>query len=127
MSILGYGRPDYRISQSASFPEGAQESSLCTEEGTFEWVIPCLDYLKELGITAIELMPVAQFPGSRNWGYDGVHPFAPQNSYGGVAGFKRLVNECHKKGIAVVLDVVYNHLGPEGNYLNSFGYYFQDK
>jgi len=98
-----------------------------TEEGTFESVIPCLDYLKGLGITAMELMPVAQFPGSRNWGYDGVHPFAPQNSYGGVAGLKRLVNECHKKGIAVVLDVVYNHLGPEGNYLSSFGYYFTDK
>jgi len=98
-----------------------------TEEGTFESVIPCLDYLKGLGITAIELMPVAQFPGTRNWGYDGVHPFAPQNSYGGVHGLKQLVNECHKKGIAVILDVVYNHLGPEGNYLNSFGYYFTDK
>ena len=72
-----------------------------TEEGTFESVIPCLDYLKELGITAVELMPVAQFPGTRNWGYDGVHPFAPQNSYGGVRGLKRLVNECHEKGIAV--------------------------
>jgi len=98
-----------------------------TVDGTFESVIPHLDYLKDLGITAIELMPVAQFPGKRNWGYDGVYPFAPQNSYGGTGGLKRLVNECHKKGMAVILDVVYNHLGPEGNYLHDFGYYFTDK
>ncbi|MEP9411974.1 MAG: malto-oligosyltrehalose trehalohydrolase [Candidatus Brocadia sp.] len=98
-----------------------------TEEGTFQSIIPYLDYLQELGITAIELMPVAQFPGNRNWGYDGAYPFAPQNSYGGPDGLKTLINACHKKGFAVILDVVYNHLGPEGNYLNCFGHYFTDR
>lgn len=95
-----------------------------TRAGTFEGVIPLLDYLKELGITALELMPVAQFPGSRNWGYDGVFPFAPQNSYGGSDGLKRLIDTCHRKGLAVILDLVCNHLGPEGNYLGEFGHYF---
>jgi maltooligosyltrehalose trehalohydrolase len=99
---------------------------LFTPEGTFEAVIPFLDELKDLGITAIELMPVAQFPGDRNWGYDGVYPFAVQDSYGGPQGLKSLVNACHRKGLAVILDVVYNHLGPEGNYLGEFGYYFAD-
>ncbi|MCC6545150.1 MAG: malto-oligosyltrehalose trehalohydrolase [Nitrospirae bacterium] len=98
-----------------------------TEEGTFESVISHLDYLKDLGITAIELMPVAQFPGGRNWGYDGVYLFATHNSYGGPDGLKGLVNECHRKGLAIILDVVYNHLGPEGNYLHDYGYYFTDK
>jgi len=98
-----------------------------TAAGTFEAVIPLLDYLLELGITAVELMPVAQFPGERNWGYDGVYPFAPQNSYGGPWGLRELVNECHRRGLAVVLDVVYNHLGPEGNYLHGFGPYFTDR
>ncbi|NQW22669.1 MAG: malto-oligosyltrehalose trehalohydrolase [SAR202 cluster bacterium] len=98
-----------------------------THEGTFDAVIPHLDELAELGITAIELMPVAQFPGERNWGYDGVNLFAAQNSYGGPEGLKRLVNACHNRGIAVVLDVVYNHLGPEGNYLPEFGPYFTDR
>lgn len=98
-----------------------------TQAGTFEAVIPLLDYLKqEVGITAIELMPVAQFPGRRNWGYDGVYPYAPQSSYGGPQGLKRLVDACHAKGLAVILDVVYNHLGPEGNYLGEFGPYFTD-
>jgi maltooligosyltrehalose trehalohydrolase len=86
-----------------------------------------LQNLKNLGITAIELMPVAQFPGSRNWGYDGTYPFAVQNSYGGPDGLKHLVNGCHQVGLAVVLDVVYNHLGPEGNYLADFGPYFTDR
>ncbi len=95
-----------------------------TPEGTFEAIIPHLPDLKDLGITVIELMPVAQFPGSRNWGYDGTYPFAVQNSYGGPEGLKRLVNSCHQAGLAVVLDVVYNHLGPEGNYLADFGPYF---
>ena len=98
-----------------------------TPEGTFEAVIPHLQDLKNLGITAIELMPVAQFPGSRNWGYDGTYPFAVQNSYGGPDGLKHLVNGCHQIGLAVVLDVVYNHLGPEGNYLADFGPYFTDR
>ena len=98
-----------------------------TREGTFDAAIEELPYLKNLGITAIELMPVAQFPGSRNWGYDGVYPFAVQNSYGGVAGMKRFVNAAHALGLAVVLDVVYNHLGPEGNYLGQYGPYFTDR
>ena len=98
-----------------------------TQEGTFEAVIPHLDALCELGITAVELMPVAQFPGDRNWGYDGAFPFAVQNSYGGPAGLQALVDACHARGLAVVLDVVYNHLGPEGNYLAEFGPYFTDR
>ncbi|OGU12122.1 MAG: malto-oligosyltrehalose trehalohydrolase [Geobacteraceae bacterium GWC2_58_44] len=98
-----------------------------TREGTFEAVISVLDYLVDLGITALEFMPVSQFPGERNWGYDGVNHFAPQNSYGGPDGLKQLINACHRKGLAVILDVVYNHLGPEGNYLGEFGHYFTDK
>ena len=98
-----------------------------TRDGTFDAIVPCLSELKELGITAVELMPVAQFPGSRNWGYDGVLPFAVQNSYGGPQGLKRLVNACHEIGLAVILDVVYNHLGPEGNYLADFGPYFTNR
>jgi maltooligosyltrehalose trehalohydrolase len=97
------------------------------EAGTFEGIIPRLSYLKDLGVTAIELMPVAQFPGGRNWGYDGVFPYAVQNSYGGPHALKRLVNAAHAAGLAVVLDVVYNHLGPEGNYLRDFGPYFTDR
>jgi maltooligosyltrehalose trehalohydrolase len=95
--------------------------------GDFEGIIPFLDYFQDLGITAIELMPVAQFPGSRNWGYDGVSPYAVQNSYGGPEALKKLVNACHLRNIAVALDVVYNHLGPEGNYLWDFGPYFTDR
>lgn len=98
-----------------------------TPEGTFDAIIPRLDEIKDIGINTIEIMPVAQFPGERNWGYDGVYLFAVQASYGGPDGFKRLVNECHKKGIAVILDVVYNHFGPEGNYLWDYGPYFTDK
>jgi maltooligosyltrehalose trehalohydrolase len=95
-----------------------------TPESTFEAVIPRLSQLRDLGVTALELMPVAQFPGESNWGYDGVYPYAVQNSYGGPQGLQRLVNACHKQGLAVILDVVYNHLGPEGNYLADFGPYF---
>lgn len=98
-----------------------------TPEGTFDGVIAQLSQLAELGITTIELMPIAQFPGSRNWGYDGVFPFAPQNSYGGPEGLQRLVNAAHQHGLAVALDVVYNHLGPEGNYLGEYGPYFTDR
>ncbi|MCZ6514448.1 MAG: malto-oligosyltrehalose trehalohydrolase [Acidobacteria bacterium] len=98
-----------------------------TPEGTFDAAIPRLDLLKDLGVTALEIMPVAQCPGSRNWGYDGVYPYAVQHSYGGPDGLKRLVNACHRCGLAVVLDVVYNHLGPEGNYLADFGPYFTDR
>jgi maltooligosyltrehalose trehalohydrolase len=98
-----------------------------TPEGTFAGIETKLDHLVELGINAIEIMPVAQFPGDRNWGYDGVFPFAAQNSYGGPKALQHLVDACHSKGIAVVLDVVYNHLGPEGNYLGAYGPYFTDK
>lgn len=93
----------------------------------FEGVISKLPYLKSLGVNTIELMPLAQFPGERNWGYDGVFPFAVQNSYGGPSGLKKLVNAAHLTGIAVILDVVYNHQGPEGNYLGEYGPYFTDK
>ena len=88
-----------------------------TPEGTFDAVISHLDELRDLCVSAIELMPVAQFPGDRNWGYDGVSLYAVQESYGGPDGLRRLVDAAHERGIAVVLDVVYNHLGPEGNYL----------
>jgi maltooligosyltrehalose trehalohydrolase len=98
-----------------------------TAQGTFDAIVPHLDELKDLGITAIMLMPVAQFPGERNWGYDGVYPFAVQNSYGGPVGLKRLIDACHRRGLAVILDVVYNHLGPEGNYFPDFGPYFTDR
>jgi maltooligosyltrehalose trehalohydrolase len=98
-----------------------------TQEGSFEAIIPLLDELAGTGINAIELMPVAQCPGSRNWGYDGVFPYAVQHSYGGPEGLKKLVDACHQRGIAVFLDVVYNHLGREGNYLSFFGPYFSDK
>ena len=98
-----------------------------TAEGTFDACISRLDNLIDLGVNSIELMPVAQFPGERNWGYDGVFPFAVQNSYGGPEGLKRLVNACHRQGISVILDVVYNHLGPEGNYLTDYAPYFTDK
>lgn len=97
-----------------------------TPEGTFEAIIPRLAELKDLGITAIELMPLAQFAGTRNWGYDGVYPYATQHSYGGPHGLQQLVNAAHHAGLAVLLDVVYNHLGPEGNYLAQFGPYFTD-
>lgn len=95
-----------------------------TTEGTLDAIEPHLDRLGELGITALELMPVAQFPGERNWGYDGVYPWSVQNSYGGPRALQRLVDRSHARGIAVFLDVVYNHLGPEGNYLAQFGPYF---
>ncbi|AWM41608.1 Malto-oligosyltrehalose trehalohydrolase [Gemmata obscuriglobus] len=98
-----------------------------TPEGTFDAVIPRLPELRDLGVTAIEVMPVAQFPGARNWGYDGVHLFAPQDTYGGPDALRRLVDACHAHGLAVVLDVVYNHLGPEGNYAGEFGPYYSDR
>jgi maltooligosyltrehalose trehalohydrolase len=98
-----------------------------TRAGTFDGVIERLAELRELGITAIEIMPVAEFPGARNWGYDGVSPYAVQSSYGGPNGLKRLVDAAHRAGLAVLLDVVYNHLGPEGNYLGEFGPYFSDR
>lgn len=98
-----------------------------TREGTFDSAIEKIPYLRELGITVVEIMPVAQFPGERNWGYDGVYPFAVQNSYGGPQGLKKFTDACHRAGLGVILDVVYNHLGPEGNYLQDFGPYFYDQ
>jgi maltooligosyltrehalose trehalohydrolase len=98
-----------------------------TPEGTCRAIIPRLRRLKDLGVTAISLMPVAQCPGERNWGYDGVYPFAVSQAYGGTQGLKELINACHLQGLAVILDVVYNHLGPEGNYLRDFGPYFTAK
>jgi maltooligosyltrehalose trehalohydrolase len=98
-----------------------------TPEGTFDGVVEHLGGLRDLGVTAIELMPVAPFPGTRNWGYDGVSLFAVQESYGGPTGLRRLVDAAHGAGLAVLLDVVYNHLGPEGNYLDQFGPYFTDR
>lgn len=98
-----------------------------TLEGTFDAAVPRLEQLRELGVTAIEIMPVAQFPGGRNWGYDGVFLYAVQNSYGGPRGLQQLVDAAHGEGLAVFLDVVYNHFGPEGCYLSQFGPYFTDR
>jgi maltooligosyltrehalose trehalohydrolase len=98
-----------------------------TPRGTFDAAIDRLDELAELGITHLEVMPVAEFSGDRGWGYDGVDLFAPHHAYGGPAGLKRLVDAAHAVGLAVLLDVVYNHLGPEGNYLTRYGPYFTSK
>lgn len=97
-----------------------------TPEGTFTAVIDKLDHLLDLGINTIEIMPVSSFPGGRNWGYDGVYPHAAQETYGGPAGLQKLIDACHARNIAVLLDVVYNHMGPEGNYLSQFGPYFTE-
>lgn len=98
-----------------------------TPEGTFAAIIPKLPYLRDLGVTHIELMPVADFPGKFGWGYDGVCLFAPRQQYGGPIQLKQLVDACHSQGLGVLLDVVYNHLGPKGNYLAEFGPYFTDR
>ncbi|WP_018879546.1 malto-oligosyltrehalose trehalohydrolase [Thioalkalivibrio sp. ALE9] len=98
-----------------------------TPTGSFDGVTERLDHLAELGVTHLELMPVAEFPGARGWGYDGVNLYAPHHAYGGPEGLKRLVDACHQRGLAVLLDVVYNHLGPDGNYLAQFGPYFTDR
>lgn len=96
-------------------------------EGTFEGGISHLGHLSNMGLNAVELMPVAEASGLRGWGYDGVGLWAPHHGYGGPEGLKRLVDACHQRGLAVVLDVVYNHLGPVGNYLSEFGPYFTDR
>ena len=98
-----------------------------TQAGNMDAIIEKLPYLKELGVTAIEVMPAVEFPGSRNWGYDGVFPYAIHHSYGGPAALQRLVDASHGHGLAVILDVVYNHFGPEGNNFEKFGPYFTDK
>ncbi len=98
-----------------------------TPEGDFDAAIRRLDYLVDLGVTAVEVMPVAEFPGARGWGYDGVDLFAPHHTYGGPEGLMRFVDACHARGLGAVLDVVYNHLGPSGNYLPEFGPYFSER
>ncbi len=97
-----------------------------TDEGTFDAAIGKLDHLVDLGVGAVELLPVNAFPGEHGWGYDGVGLYAVQHSYGGPDGLKRFVDACHARGVGVVMDVVYNHLGPAGNYLSQFGPYFTD-
>ncbi len=98
-----------------------------TPEGTFDAAITRLDHLVDLGVDVVELLPVNEFSGSRGWGYDGVDLYAPHNAYGGPDGMKRLVDACHGRGLGVVMDVVYNHLGPAGNYLARYGPYFTDR
>ena len=98
-----------------------------TPEGTFEAVVDKLDHLVELGVTAIELLPVNEFSGTRGWGYDGADLYAPHHHYGGPEGLKLLVDTCHHRGLGVILDVVYNHLGPAGSFLGTFGPYFTDR
>ncbi len=98
-----------------------------TPDGTFDAAIDRLPHLLELGVTAIELLPVAEFSGRHGWGYDGVDLFAPHHAYGGPDGLKRFVDACHAQGLGVIMDVVYNHLGPSGNYLGQFGPYFTDR
>ena len=91
-----------------------------TQEGTFRAAIGRLDHLARLGVTALQIMPVADFPGRRNWGYDGVLPYAPDSSYGRPEDFKALIEAAHQRGLMVLLDVVYNHFGPDGNYLSAY-------
>jgi len=98
-----------------------------SKEGTFDGAISHLDYLADLGITHVEVMPVAEFAGDRGWGYDGVGLFATHEPYGGPDGLKRFVDACHAKGLSVILDVVYNHFGPVGAYANKFGPYLTDR
>jgi len=98
-----------------------------TREGTFEAAIEKLPHLVDLGVTSVEIMPVAEFGGDRGWGYDGAALYAPHHAYGGPDGLKRLVDACHQAGLAVLLDVVYNHLGPVGNFLAEFGPYFTER
>jgi maltooligosyltrehalose trehalohydrolase len=98
-----------------------------TPEGTFDGAIQHLEHLEALGVTHVELMPVASFPGARGWGYDGVALYAPHRAYGGPAALKRLVDACHRRGLGVIMDLVYNHLGPSGNYLAEFGPYFTER
>jgi maltooligosyltrehalose trehalohydrolase len=119
--------PDWRGIDLEDFVGYELHVGTFTEGGTFDSAIDRLDELKHLGITALELLPIAQFPGTRNWGYDGTYVGAAQASYGGPLALKHFVDAAHTRGLAVVLDVVYNHLGPEGNYLRELGPYFTDR
>src|SRR5690606_35948845 len=98
-----------------------------SKEGTFLGAIRHLDHLRDLGVTHIELMPIAAFPGNHGWGYDGVYLFAPHAAYGSCDDLKRLIREAHTRGLAVLLDVVFNHFGPDGNYLGLYAPYATDK
>ncbi|WP_145983930.1 malto-oligosyltrehalose trehalohydrolase [Cuniculiplasma divulgatum] len=98
-----------------------------SKSGNFEGIMEKLDHLEKLGVNVIELMPIAQFEGSRNWGYDGVFPYAIQNTYGSISELNQLIREVHSRNISIILDVVYNHAGPRGNVLNKFGPYFSTK
>src|SRR5512140_2192447 len=98
-----------------------------TPEGTLDAAIGWLPELVQLGVTCVELMPVQPFPGARNWGYDGVAPFGVHEAYGGPAALQRFVDAAHGVGLSVCLDVVYNHMGPEGNYLGEWGPWFTDR
>ena len=98
-----------------------------TPQGTFVAAIEKLDYLVELGVTHVEVMPVNEFSGPWGWGYDGVDLYAPHHQYGRPDDFKQFINACHEKGLAVLLDAVYNHFGPAGNYLGLFGPYLTDR
>src|SRR5204862_4482873 len=98
-----------------------------TPDGTFDAAIDKLDHLVDLGVDLVELLPVNAFNGEHNWGYDGVCWFAPHEPYGGPDGLKRFVDACHARGLGVVLDAVYNHLGPSGNYLPAYGPYFTER
>lgn len=118
---------DWRNPDLADYLLYEVHTGTATTDGTFLALEETLDHLNALGVNALEIMPISQFPDGRNWGYDGVFAFAAENAYGGPAALQHLVDACHRKGIAVVLDVVYNHLGPEGNYLPEFGPYLTDK
>ncbi len=122
-----WGNPDWQEVDVQNLVVYELHVGTFSHSGNFFGVIDHLPYLKELGVNALELMPVVSFPGARNWGYDGVFPFAVHPAYGGILGLQQLVDACHSYGIAVILDVVYNHLGPDGNYLHEFGPYFTDK
>ncbi len=129
VDLKGFSWSDHSYHQRPLFEHVMYELHVgtFTRGGTFASALEELDSLVDLGVSAIELMPVAQFPGRRNWGYDGVFAYATQNSYGGARELQRFVNVCHHKGLAVILDVVYNHLGPEGNVLGEFAPYFNDR
>lgn len=129
VDLAHYPWSDERYRQRPLFDHVIYEMHVGTfsADGTFASALEELDALIELGVTAIEVMPLNQFPGARNWGYDGVFAYAVQNSYGGPVEFQRFVDTCHQRDLAVILDVVYNHLGPEGNILGEFAPYFTDR